>query len=306
MELRQLRYFVAVARAGSFVAAGRAIHISQPALGHQIKQLEHDLRVALFTRHSRGVALTEAGKIFLAEAEKALATAHRAASAVRPFRSPLTGEVTLGVTPTSGQMLLPHLLDICGAETKLKLTIREDLSNELFNELRTGSLDMALCYDPPRAKMIEAVPLYREDLFLIGPPDLIKQHGSDVEFRELKNYPLILDDRFQVIRQLVERAAARKRVSLDIGLEMPPANLKRELIMRHRRATIVPYGAYLDEIRSGRMSARRIVNPALTRNVHFAFRRGEHEPARAFILAAIRSDVDRIVDAQEVKWRRPA
>jgi len=241
----------------------------------------------------------------LVEAEKVLAASERAATAVRPFRSLLTGEVTLGVTPTSGQMLLPHLLDICGAETKLKLTIREGLSNELFKELRAGALDMALCYDPPRAKMIEAVPLYREDLFLIGPPDLVKEHGSDVDFRELKNFPLILDDRFQMIRQLVERAAARKRIALDIGLEMPPANLKRELIMRHRRATIVPYGAYLDEIRSGRMSARRIVNPALTRNVHFAFRRGEHEPVRTFVLATVRSDVDRIINEQEVKWRRP-
>jgi LysR family nitrogen assimilation transcriptional regulator len=306
MELRQLRYFTAVARTGSLVAASRTVHVSQPALGYQIKQLETLLRVELFARHSRGVTLTDAGKAFFAEAEKVLAAVEQAAAAVAPYRSTLVGHFSFGVTPTSGRILLPDLLDICAAETKLDLSVREGLSNQLFDELTSGSLDLALGYYPPRRKAIEAVPLYREDLFLIGPPDLVAEHGVDIDFSELRAYPLILDDHFQVIRQLVERAASKKRVPLNIGLEMTPANVKRELIVRHRHATIVPYGAYLDEIRSGQVHARRIVNPALTRNLYFAFRRGFPEATRDFLLSAVRAIVDRVMAEHELAWKRVA
>jgi LysR family transcriptional regulator, nitrogen assimilation regulatory protein len=306
MELRQLRYFIAVARAGSFVAASETVHISQPALGYQIKLLEGLLRVRLFTRHSRGVTLTEAGKTFLTEAEKVLLTVDQATAAVSPYRDALVGEFELGVTPTSARLLLPDLLSICAAETKLKLSVREGLSDQLFKELSAGSLDMALCYYLQCAKTIEAVPLYSEDLFLIGAPDLVLEHGLDIDFSELANYPLVLGDRFQTIRQMVEKTAFTKQVHLDIGPEMTSANVKRELIVRHRRAAIVPYGAYLDEIRNGQVRARRIVNPTLTRNLHFSFRPGVQEPVRAFLLSSIKTIVDRIVAQHELTWKKVA
>jgi LysR family transcriptional regulator, nitrogen assimilation regulatory protein len=306
IELRQLRYFVAVARAGSFVAAGEKVRISQPALGHQIKHLEKLLCVSLFTRHSRGVMLTEAGKIFLPEAEKVLRTVDQAAAAISPYRDALVGDFELGVTPTAGRLLLPDLLSVCTSETRLKLSVREGLSNQLSKDLNAGSLDMALCYHLPCDTTVEPVPLYREDLFLVGPPDLVLEHDSDVDFNELTNFPLILGDRYQVTRRLVEETACERKVHLDIGIEMASANVKRELIVRHRRATIVPYGTYLSEIRAGQLRARRIVNPTLTRHLHFVFRRGVQASVRAFLLSAIKTIVDRVVVEHELAWKKVA
>src|SRR5690554_2306082 len=98
MELRQLRYFVAASEAGSLLKASGRLHIAQPALGQQIAALEHELGARLFDRSSRGVTLTEAGKVFLEHAQVVLADAERARLAVRESTKVPRGDVALGLT----------------------------------------------------------------------------------------------------------------------------------------------------------------------------------------------------------------
>src|SRR5713226_3163141 len=113
MSLRQIRYFLAVAKSGSFSAAARRAHVSQPSLCVQIKQLEERVGAKLLLRHSRGVELTAAGTAFLPHAIAALEDLKRAERAVAALDSSRTEEVSLGVTPTPGRALIVDLLRKC-------------------------------------------------------------------------------------------------------------------------------------------------------------------------------------------------
>jgi LysR family nitrogen assimilation transcriptional regulator len=304
MDLRQLRYFVAVVRAGSFVAASRLLHVSQPALGYQIKQLETALEVDLLRRHSRGVALTPAGAALLQQAEDILDRVRRAEQAILPFRKELAGELSVGVTPTSGRVLAPDLLASCAERTRLRISIHQGMSADLIRRVEEGALDMAFCYEAHASKKVRTVELYRERLYLVGPPEVVKSNAP-VAFDDLRHVPLLLDDRLQVIRRRVEAVARERRIKLGVAMEIEPINLKREMMVRHRRCTIVPYGLFLDEIRDGRLNARKIRSPALTQSLHLAFRRNLSEPLSGFMLAALRDSVERKIAEGGLGWERP-
>src|SRR5689334_19636473 len=98
MELRHLRYFVAVAREGHITRAAEKLHIQQPPLSQQIKALEAEIEAPLFVRHPRGVALTDAGRSFLADAEAVLAAVDRAAARARRTARGEVGRIAVGFT----------------------------------------------------------------------------------------------------------------------------------------------------------------------------------------------------------------
>src|SRR4051794_12139734 len=148
MDFRQLRYFLAVMDAGSFTAAARRLHVSQPALGYQVKQLEARYGLPLLERHSRGVAATQAGAMLAAHGRKILAEVETAEAALGGLKAAPGGSLSLGVTPTPGRALAPGLAAMSASGAGLRLTLREGLSDELARLVADGSLDAALCYDP--------------------------------------------------------------------------------------------------------------------------------------------------------------
>lgn len=304
MDLRQLRYFVTIARAGSFTAASRLLHVSQPALGYQIKQLEKALKVELLNRHARGVTLTDAGAKLLEHAEDLLSRLRRAEQAMAPFQKGLAGELALGVTPTSGRALVPALLAACAEKTALRVTVHQGMTGDLLRRVDAGALDLAFCYGSPGIDRVRGAPLYREPLCLVGPPDILGSRDP-VSFDELSRFSLVLDDRFHVMRRLIERIARTRHVALGVALEIEPINLKREMMVRHRCCTIVPYGLFLDEIREGRLGARRIVDPSLMQALHLVARRGLNQRLSAFMLALMRDLVTRVIAEGELGWIAP-
>lgn len=304
MDFRQLRYFAAVARAESFTAAGRRLGVSQPALGYQIKQLEQALKVELLNRHARGVTLTDAGAKLLEYAEEVLDRLRRAEQAMAPFQKGLAGELALGVTPTCGRALVPALLAACAERTALRVAIHHGMTSDLLRRVDAGSLDLAFCYGSPGIDRVRGVPLYREPLCLIGPPDILGSRDP-VAFDELSRFSLVLDDRFHVMRRQVERVARTRNVSLGVALEIEPINLKREMMVRHRCCTIVPYGLFLDEIREGRLGARQIVDPSLMQSLHLLVRRGLNQRLSTFMLALVRDLVTHVIAEGELGWIAP-
>jgi len=305
MDLRQLRYFVAVARSRSFIGASRLLHISQPALGYQIKRLEEALKVDLFSRHSRGVTLTQAGVELLEHAEAILDRLRSAEEAIKPFQRKLMGQLSLGVTPTSGRVLVPEILDTCAERTNLKIVVQQGMSDGLFRRIEAGALDVALCYETPGMERAKTIKLYREKLFLVGPPDVLGS-ARPIRFRELERVPLLLEDRSHVIRRLIESIARDRNIKLDVALEIEPVNLKREMVVHHRYCTIVPYGLFLEEIKSGQLGAREIRNPMLTQSLRLIFRRQLNETLGKFMLSVIRDAVAKKIAEGMLGWKPAA
>src|SRR5690606_41141063 len=141
MELRQLRYFVAASEAGSLLKASGRLHVAQPALGQQITALEDELGTRLLERSSRGVSLTEAGKIFLEHARLVLADAERARLAVQQSAADPRGEVSLGLTTTVALAATMPILSACRSRLpQVRLKVVEAYSGFLRERLQAGRL----------------------------------------------------------------------------------------------------------------------------------------------------------------------
>ena len=155
-----------VAKSGSFTAASHALHVSQPALGLQVKQLEDGLGIRLLDRHSRGVTLTKAGGIFYEHATEILDWLERAEASLLPFKNDQKTNVLFGVTPSTARTIVPELLEACArtASPSIRIVVQQGHSAEMLEEVEAKSLDMAFCYDVSKSDRLGALPLYGEDL----------------------------------------------------------------------------------------------------------------------------------------------
>lgn len=145
MELRHLRYFVAIAEERSFTRAAERLWIAQPGLSQQMRSLERELGVDLLQRHPRGVTLTEAGELFLERARVALAASDAAAATGRDLQSGVVGKVRLGVAGGPSWPLTSDFLQRFGRERSgVELSVLQGYSEMLLRELRDGRLDAVL------------------------------------------------------------------------------------------------------------------------------------------------------------------
>jgi DNA-binding transcriptional LysR family regulator len=145
VELRHLRYFVAIAEEGSFTRAAERLWVAQPGLSTQIRRLEAELGVKLFERHTRGVDLTEAGELFLERVRVALAAVETASATGRDLEAGVIGSVTLGVAGGARWRRTSDLLQRFTRERPgVELTLLEGHGGTLWRDLRAGRLDAVL------------------------------------------------------------------------------------------------------------------------------------------------------------------
>jgi DNA-binding transcriptional LysR family regulator len=145
VELRQLRYFVAIAEEQSFSRAAERVWIAQPGLSTQIRRLETELGVQLFERHTRGVRLTRPGEVFLERARVALAAAETAAATGRDLEAGVVGRVRLGIATEARRAVVSGLLNRFVRERPgVELTVLEGYGGTLWRDLRDGRLDALL------------------------------------------------------------------------------------------------------------------------------------------------------------------
>jgi DNA-binding transcriptional LysR family regulator len=145
VELRHLRYFVAIAEARSFTRAAERLWVAQPGLSTQIRRLEAELGVKLFERHTRGVDLTQAGELFLERARIALDAVDIAGATGRDLEKGIVGSVRLGVATGPRSRLTSDLLRRFSRERPdVELTVMEAYGGTLWRDLRDGRLDVVI------------------------------------------------------------------------------------------------------------------------------------------------------------------
>ena len=303
IDLRKLRFFASVARAGSFVAASRELHVSQPAVSYQVIELERELGVKLLDRQARGVSLTPAGTHFLGRIETMLGELEDIIASLDAFRTELFGTVTFGLTPTCSRLLAHHLLSLSASSSGLKLAFQQGLSDELHAQVDAGGLDLALYYDPPAMSGQRSFPMFHEDVYLIGPPEVVASGEADVRFADLADLPLVLDQRLHVLRRRIEKAAAQAQVKLNVVLEANDVTLKRTFLSNSRYCTLVHHGLFSDQIKEGKLNARRVVDPVIERQLALVARPGLAPQLIDFFADGLRAIVAELVREGEVRWR---
>jgi DNA-binding transcriptional LysR family regulator len=163
MELRHLRYFVAIAEERSFTRASERLWVAQPGLSTQIRRLESELGVRLFERHSRGVDLTDAGELFLERARTALAAADAARATGHDLEEGLVGSVRLGIITGAGWPGTSALVGRFGAvRPAVELTVIESYAGTLLRDLRDGRLDAMIAPSELGSAELRRVRLGRE------------------------------------------------------------------------------------------------------------------------------------------------
>jgi DNA-binding transcriptional LysR family regulator len=152
MELRHLRYFIAVAEAENVSRAALKLHVSQPGLSRQVRDLEEELGFALFERSAKSVKLTEAGHTFLKEAQAVLARLDQGVLAARDVAAGGRGELHVGYAPSPTARILPQTLRAFQAELpNVRVRLHDLSTEEMLAGLREGKLQMALMVKPAAA-----------------------------------------------------------------------------------------------------------------------------------------------------------
>lgn len=170
MEMHQLRYAVAVARAGNFSRAAEQCHVAQPSLSQQIQKLEDELGERLFERLKRTTRLTPAGEAFLQRALRILEEVDAAKREATDAGNLLRGALRLGVLPTIAPYLLPAVLgDFAHQFPRVELVIQEDTTARLLKMLASFEIDIALASDPIEDSRLETSTLFTEELVLALP-----------------------------------------------------------------------------------------------------------------------------------------
>jgi LysR family nitrogen assimilation transcriptional regulator len=171
MDLRQLRYFIAVAERGGFAAAASTLNVAQSALSRHVKELEHELGGKLLERGARGVSVTESGKVLLARGRWLLCTIDDIKAEVRTENREPSGTVRLGAPSSLAEILYAPFAQLFVKRfPRVRLELSEGLTEGLSERLLRGELDLAIVTAPQPNDHLDYEVLVVEQVFLIGPP----------------------------------------------------------------------------------------------------------------------------------------
>lgn len=221
MELRHLRYFVVVAEEQNITRAAARLHVSQPPLSRQIRDLEQELGVALFERSAQAVRLTEAGSAFLGEARAVLHRVDQAVDHVRAVASKCGGELRVGYAPSpTVELLPPALRAFSKALPRVKVVLRDMTGGEMLEGLDKGRIDVALIVKPAlkaaRGLNVETLREYRTGVAV--PPGHPFASRKAVTVKDVAAQPLVVyslndyPDYHEMLERLLGKAFNKARI----------------------------------------------------------------------------------------------
>ncbi|MGB8797926.1 MAG: LysR family transcriptional regulator [Candidatus Aquilonibacter sp.] len=222
MEFRQLRSAVTIARRLSFTGAAEELAMAQPALSQQIAALERELGVRLFERTNRRVALTDAGRAFVARAERIIADLEAAAQEMTAFAGGLRGRVVVGTYQSFAEHLLPKLLGRFHAEQPgIEVAMREGMADELLTRLAGGTIDVFIGHLAGATLFagFRAEPLYEDELVVAVAARHPLASRSTVRMEELRDEPFVIfrpgSASTHLLGQLARAAGFEPRVAFE-------------------------------------------------------------------------------------------
>lgn len=193
MELRELRYFIAVAQHGSLSRAAAALGIAQPSLSEQIRKLEDELSVTLFARTSRGVTLTNEGEALVPHARATLAQAEAAAQSVLDVTTGVAGTLTLGFIDSAALAILPPLVRrFARSHPHVHLRLREMGTRAQLDALARGEIDVGIVRGPVWGATLHGKRIANESLAVALPSQHALAERAQLAIADLRDEPFIM------------------------------------------------------------------------------------------------------------------
>lgn len=290
MEIRQLRYLVALAEERNFTRAAAREHVAQPALSQQIRRLEEELGLALVERTTRRAALTDAGVLLVARARRILGELDAAQTELEGLRGIQTGHVSIGAMHTMGPVDLSLALAIFHQRHPgVELTVREQASEEMAEMLRVDELDLAFLSVTERIEShgLGLLRLVSEELVVLLPREHPLAERGQVRMAELSGQPFISFRQGARLRELLVSAARQAGFEPHVTVESNESQRVRRLVALGLGVAILPRS---DADGPGAdIAVATLTEPELSRDVTLAWREGRrHAPAAAEFLQLAR------------------
>lgn len=241
MELRHLRYFLAVAENCHFRNAAEELLISQPTLSQQIKDLESELGSALFERVGRRVRLTQAGETYREYARRALNVLEEGQAALHEYHQLLRGTLTVGVVQTVNAYLTPPVVAKFVADVPhVLLSVKELSADEIEDGVLAGTLDLGVSFEPSLGREFDVERLFNEELVLIVAANHPLAARKRVRIEELRDLPLALLNRAYCTRRMIESVFRQANVPCRVAVELNSITGLVALTESGGPATILP------------------------------------------------------------------
>ncbi len=302
MELRQLRYLVALDEERNFTRAAQREHIAQPAMSQQIRRLEEEVGLELVDRSTRRATMTDAGRALVARARRVLAELEAANVELEGIRGVQSGRVTLGVMHTMGPIDISLALAVFhGRHPQVELTVREYSSEELADLLRVDDLDLAFLSLTDRIERagLGLQQLMSEELVVILPREHRLADRAQLRMAELAGEEFISYREGARLRELLTSAGQHAGFEPRVKLESNESRRIRRLVERGMGVAILPRSDA--EEPGADVSVAALIEPTLRRDITLAWREERrHPPAVAEFL-----ELSQELFATEAKPSRP-
>ncbi len=277
MELRHLRYFLAVAENCHFRNAADELLVSQPTLSQQIKDLEVELGTALFERVGRRVRLTQAGETYREYARRALNVLEEGQAVLHELDEMLRGTLTIGVVQTVNSYLTPEIVTAFIAEVPhVFLRVDELSADEIENGVLSGTLDLGISFQPGNGREFDVETLFSEEFALVVHPDHYLSSRKQVRVSDLIDVPLALLNRSYCTRRMIDAAFREAGVSCRVSVELNSVAGLVAITECGGPPTILPKLG----VSSTNLTAIRLEQPTPTRKICLLRATG-HAPIRA-------------------------
>ena len=270
MNLRDLEYFIAVAKYKHFRIAAEHCFVSQPTLSGQIKKLEDELKVALFERTNRSVMLTKEGALLLPYAQQTLSSVKDLEEMAKSFGHPLSGQFSLGAIPTLAMYLFPKVVNEARQQMpNLVLTLVEAKTKDLLEQLKTGEVDAALVALPVVSDQWEVKELFDDPFYLAVPEGHDLVNKKEIQLTELENYPLLMLEEGHCLRGQALQACSLVSIK-EHNFRATGLETLRQMVKSGTGITFIPEIAKISE--EG-IHYLPLSSSAMTRKVGLVFRK---------------------------------
>lgn len=272
MDIAQLKTLIHVAELGSVSKAAVRLGIAQPALSRQIRLLEAELNAPLFTRHGRGMVLTELGQRLLDPANEILSRLDEIRQLAVEGGTSYLGRVRVGVTPTVAEIAtLPLVHAIRDAHPRLSLSFTSGFSGYLVEWLKRDELDCCVAYEAQASGLVRTRAILDETLLLVGGSGHALAMESPVAFKSLAGEQLILPSQAHGLRTILDGCASRAGITLTSSLEVDSLTAMIELVRGGFGMTILPLAPIHGQVLRGALTAAPLTDPVPSRRVLIAY-----------------------------------
>lgn len=295
MDIRQLRYFLAIVEKGSFSRASAFLNVAQPALSQHVRNMEAAVGQQLLMRGTKGVAPTQAGEILTRHARLILNQLSTAEREIRSSDVAPIGEVRVGLPGTISEILaIPLLTEVRSRFPGIRLRIAEAMSGFVLEWIRRDRVDLGIVYKEIGDGGISTFQLFDEELVFFGRSggeDVDQPADTSITFAQIARYPLIVPGQAHGLRERLDAAAAEAGVDINLSMEVDAYSNIKALVAGGFGYSILPLNAIKREIALGGLRYWRIDGPTHHRSVYLAFPVNRSMSTAAGAVVGVISDV---------------